>query len=89
MTAIRATFSAVIAQGGAVCAICHRVIRPGQRWDVEHIVNRDTNPELTYEKSNLTVAHRACNRAAGARYGNGKRRKRPRLRRLPEPSRDW
>ena len=86
----RAQLQITIDQGSAICSKCGRAVAPGQLWDVDHRVNRDQAPGLTYEPTNWAVAHRSCNRSAGAKYGNRKRGFVPRPIELPPPpSRPW
>lgn len=86
----RAQLQPLIDRGEAICSKCGRAVTPGQAWDVDHRVNRDQAPGLTWEPSNWAIAHRSCNRAAGAVYGNRKRgiaSRPPTI--LPKPSRQW
>lgn len=78
----------LIDAGDAVCARCGHPIRPGQAWDVGHVLPLDTHGHLADDPANMRPEHRRCNRSAGARQGN---RKRGRVRRVvfPEPSREW
>ena len=57
------------------CSKCGQQVYPWQRWDVDHIRDRDNHPELTWVPSNWSVAHARCNRSAGAADGNRKRGK--------------
>ena len=50
----------VVAQGGCVCVRCGGPIHPSQDWDLDHLD----------DGSGSSPAHRACNRAAGARTRN-------------------
>jgi hypothetical protein len=52
---------------GSACVRCGRPILPGQPWDLDHSDDR-----ATY----LGPAHRRCNRSAGGRKGNARRRQR-------------
>lgn len=67
------------------CARCGQPVLPGQRWDIGHAIGRDIAPELTWDPSQYRIEHASCNRAAGARYVNAKRRQR----RIPPTSREW
>ena len=89
-TAVRRKLQEIVDRGEAVCSKCGRAVTPPTPWDVDHRVNRDQAPGLTWEPSNWAIAHRACNRAAGARYGNRKRgiSDRPKAI-IPPPSRSW
>lgn len=84
----RAMLSPVVERGEAVCLKCGHAVLPGQQWDVDHLVPRDLAPQLTHEPANWAIAHRRCNRAAGARYGNRKRARALESRR-PKASRSW
>lgn len=77
----------LIAVGEAVCSRCGRPVTPGQLWDVDHLIGQDIAPHLIDDPTNWAVAHRRCNRAAGAAYGNRKRA--PQRRTPPPPSRAW
>ncbi len=54
---VRAKYAASVASGGAVCARCHKPIRPGEPWDLDH---DDTDP---LQRRYLGPSHRGCNRA--------------------------
>ncbi|WP_236832161.1 hypothetical protein [Blastococcus sp. KM273128] len=62
---LRGKWRRVVARGEAVCVRCGLLIGPGAPWDLDH-----TDDRTGY----LGPAHRACNRAAGARQGNQARR---------------
>src|SRR5262245_24631144 len=54
--ALRTEFARLVLAGGARCARCHELIRPGEAWDLGHVDgdrSRYAGPE-----------HRRCNRAA-------------------------
>ena len=70
----------------APCWRCRRLITPGMAWTIGHIIEVDIAPELMWEPSNHRPEHQHCNFAAGARYGNRKRR---RQRPAAPTSRDW
>ena len=55
------------------CSKCGATVWAWQRWELDHIRDRDTYPELTWEPSNWAAAHRRCNRAGGAHIANRKR----------------
>lgn len=76
-----------IALGVAVCSKCGQAVTPAQLWDVDHVIGQDVAPHLIDDPTNWAVAHRRCNRAAGAAYGNRKRNPYPRP--VPPPSREW
>lgn len=69
----RALLQPIIDRGEAVCSKCGRGVAPGQLWDVDHLVAQDVSAELIHDPDNWAIAHRRCNRRAGARYGNAKR----------------
>lgn len=86
-TKARALLQPLIDQGMAQCAHCHTAVLPGQAWDVDHRIEQDRAPHLIHDPANWRIAHRHCNRSAGARYGN---RKRARMRPpIPGASRPW
>lgn len=86
----RALLAEQVRAGTACCRKCGGAVTPGQLWDVDHIVPRDVAPHLTDDPTNWAVAHRYCNRRAGAVYGNRKRGHQPRPPQPPPtPSRDW
>lgn len=63
---VRAAWRPVVAAGGVSCARCGALIRPSEAWDLGHVdgdKSRYAGPE-----------HRACNRSAGATFGNVRRR---------------
>lgn len=76
-----------ITLGVAVCSKCGQAVTAGQLWDVDHVVGQDVAPHLIDDPTNWAVAHRRCNRAAGAAYGNRKRAPYPTP--IPPPSRPW
>lgn len=73
---MRAQVAHVVEAGRAVCARCGKPIVPGSAWDLGHSDDRRswTGPE-----------HASCNRAAGARLGNSRRR----VHRDPLPPPGW
>lgn len=82
----RARLAPSIAQGVAVCSKCGRPVVEGQAWDVDHLIGQDVAPDLVHDPDNWAVAHRRCNRSAGASYVN---RKRAAAVVRPRPSRLW
>lgn len=58
----------------APCGTCGRLVYPWQDWDVGHVLPRATHPWLAGDPANQRVEHSACNRAAGARMTNRRRR---------------
>ena len=84
----RARLQPIIDSGAATCSKCGQPVHPGQLWDVDHLIGRDIAPHLVDAPSNWAIAHRSCNRSAGAAYGNRKRGTRP-WPDPPPPSREW
>ncbi len=70
----------------APCWRCGQLILPGMAWTIGHVIEVDIAPELMWDPSNHRHEHARCNAAAGARYGNRKRR---RVRPTAPTSRDW
>ena len=58
------------------CTWCGLEVSDEHAWDVGHIIPRSTAPELTWDVSNQWPEHASCNRAAGARITNQRRRQR-------------
>jgi hypothetical protein len=61
----RKAWEPVVAAGGVCCARCSQPIVPGDAWDLGHVdgdKSRYAGPE-----------HSACNRSAGATFGNLRR----------------
>ena len=56
----------VVASGGASCSRCGERVEPGEQWDLDH---------LEGSSEYRGVAHRYCNRAAGADLTNAKNAK--------------
>jgi hypothetical protein len=80
----RLQYQRLVAAGGARCARCGKPITPGELWDLGHI---DGTNKTEYSGPE----HAKCNRAAGARLSNAKRRgtnakRRQRIRRVPRTS---
>jgi hypothetical protein len=63
----RERWRSTVAAGRATCCRCGEPITPGAAWDLDH-----TDDRTSYSGP----AHRSCNRSAGARKGNAKRRQR-------------
>ena len=61
---MRAKYQTLVASGRAVCVRCDEPIAPDAPWDLDHSDDR-----RTYNGP----AHRACNRAAGARNSTAAR----------------
>ena len=78
----RAAAKKTVDAGLAACSRCGGMIVPGTPWDLDHTPDR-----LGW----LGPAHRYCNRAAGARVGNARRRgrRRPRVFGAVAASRTW
>lgn len=73
---LRARWAPVVARGEVCCPFCGAPIERGQRWDLDHQVPVDIDPESILDESLIRPAHSRCNRAAGARYRNRKHRRR-------------
>lgn len=70
---LRAAWAPIVKRGEAVCVRigdtgCGRPIRPGQRWDLGHMPGGAPDEYAGPQ-------HMACNRAAGARTANARRRR--------------
>lgn len=78
-----------VTAGVAVCSKCGQPVEPGQAWDVDHRIPQDVAPHLIDAPSNWAIAHRSCNRSAGAAYGNRKRAGTLGPKPIPPPSRIW
>lgn len=63
--ALRRLWAVIVAEGRARCCRCGRPIQPGARWDLDH-----TDDRSRY----LGPSHARCNRSAGGRKGNIRRR---------------
>lgn len=59
------------------CPRCGDIIMDGMAWDVGHIFDIDTHPELAGDPDNWRPEHASCNRADGARKRNRKHKTRP------------
>ena len=68
------------------CWRCGLWITTPDDLTIGHIIEVDVAPELMWDDENIAPEHSRCNYAAGARYGNRKRR-----RAAPPPvtSRQW
>lgn len=53
----------VIALHGPTCWLCGQAIRPGQAWDVDHVIPRSEGGSDAL--ANLRPAHASCNRSRG------------------------
>ena len=62
----RQAWTATVERGEAICSRCNGSIQPGEPWDLDHTPDR---------AAYMGPAHRACNRAAGARVANANRAK--------------
>lgn len=71
----RAQWAPYVQAGAVVCHLCHRPIRPGQAWDLDHAHALALGGDLD---GPVHPAHRSCNRAHGARIGNRLRARRAR-----------
>lgn len=67
----RKALRVLVESGQASCSRCGRPIAPGALWDLDHLPDRS---------GYAGPAHRSCNRAAGARVANARRRARRRPR---------
>ena len=68
-----------MAAGGVRCARCGKPIAPGASWDLGHL---DGSGKTQY----AGPEHVKCNRSAGARVANVKRRRQTVARRVPRTS---
>lgn len=65
----RKRWQALVDAGRAVCCRCGQRIAPGAPFDLDH---------HDHDRSRyIGVAHPSCNRSAGARKGNARRRRPP------------
>lgn len=66
-------FDGVIkAQGGVPCSRCRGVIRPGDTYHVDHLVEQARGGGSTHD--NLWPCHPRCNTRAGQALGQERRR---------------
>lgn len=58
-----------IAEQGQKCAYCKVELHTshGMVWDAEHIIDKDSTPQWTFEPLNLCVSCKDCNQAKGNR----------------------
>jgi hypothetical protein len=75
---LRAQWAPLVERGEVRCARCHRFIKPGTPWDLDHGDDRSTY---------RGPSHRACNRATATHMAN--RRNARALRGGPASSREW
>ena len=67
------------------CAVCLRMINPGDPWELDHVIPRALGGAW-YDLANLRPLHKACNRRAGGwRVANEVRRRRG----TAPPTRVW
>ena len=76
----RKRLAVIVASGGGVCSRCGLPISPGMAWDLDHTDDRS---------GYAGPSHRSCNRSAGARKANRKRRRASVIRAALVTSRRW
>lgn len=75
--AARAAWADRVGSGSVVCHLCRQRIRPGQAWDLDHLIPLAVDPGRAWDPANVRPAHARCNRRRGAAMGNRMRRGKP------------
>lgn len=65
------------------CLRCGVPIQPGDAWDLDHIVPVSLRPDGLLNPANVRPAHRSCNRRAGQKITEHKRRRAKQQQRMP------